>query len=349
MARPPEARLAVLSRGVNVTNWFRFPASVAPAALRSYLSDAAIADLRAVGFRFVRLPVQPEFLAPSGIVDAGRVALVMEAAARLQRAGLGVVIALHPATWRQERAAMEREALVRIWRTLALAMRPLDAGLTFAEILNEPIFAADASGWAALQRDVLAEIRAIRLDLTVVLSGTPWGGLDGLLALDPVGDNNVVYSLHFYEPSILTTLAAFEPRLDHAALAELPFPVIDVNACTEVARHGATRRTQEVAAYYCAGAWSGGTLIGRIAAAAAWARRHDVAVLVGEFGASEKINAPARLAWLAAARGAFEAAGFGWALWGYDDAMGFFLPRPPGPRPVLDRAVLRALGLREVF
>jgi len=332
-----------------VTNWFRFPASAAPAALRSYLSDAAIADLRATNFRFLRLPVQPEFLAPTGSVDAARVALVMEAAAHLQGAGLGVVIVLAPATWRLERAAAEREGLVKIWRALALAMRWLDAGLTFAEILNEPVFAADASGWAALQRDVLGEIRAILPDVTVVLSGAAWGGIDGLLALEPVADSNVVYSLHFYEPAALTALAAFEPGLDRAALAGLPFPVADPNACAVAARSGKNSRTREIAAYYCAGAWSGEKIISRVAAAAVWARRHGAAVLVGEFGASEKINAPARLAWLAAARSAFEEAGFGWALWGYDDGMGFSLPRPPGPRPVPDRAVLRALGLREVF
>ena len=42
---------------------------------------------------------------------------------------------------------------------------------------------------------------------------------------------------------------------------------------------------------------------------------------------------------------AAEAHGIGWALWGYDDIMGFALPRPIPPAPVLDPAVLRALGL----
>jgi len=341
--------MAVLARGVNITNWFRFPASTAPEALRAYLSDAAIADLRAAKFSFVRLPVQPEFLAPAGIVDVARVALVMEAAARLQHAKLGVVIALQPATWQEERAATVREGLLKIWRALAPAMRQLDAGLTFAEILNEPVFTADAAGWAALQREVLGEIRAILLNVTIVVSGSNWGGVDGLLAMDPVPDSNVVYSLHFYEPFILTTLAAFEGGLDRETLAALPFPVIDGKACAEVVQRTGHRRTREIGAYYCAGAWSGGTIAGRIATVAAWAQRNDAAVLVGEFGASAQLNAPARLAWLAAARGAFEASGLGWALWGYDDVMGFSLPRPPGPRPVLDRAVLRALGLREDF
>ena len=51
----------------------------------------------------------------------------------------------------------------------------------------------------------------------------------------------------------------------------------------------------------------------------------------------------ARLAWLRLVRETCEANGILWALWGYDDVMGFDLPRPPENRPQLDRSVLAAL------
>jgi endoglucanase len=72
---------------------------------------------------------------------------------------------------------------------------------------------------------------------------------------------------------------------------------------------------------------------------------HHVPVLAGEFGASAALNPAARLAWLRTVREAFEARRIGWALWGYDDVMGFAVARPPASRPVLDRAVLAALGM----
>ena len=53
-------RVAALARGVNLTNWFRFPPRADDDALRTYLDDAAIAALRRAGFNFVRLAVQPE-------------------------------------------------------------------------------------------------------------------------------------------------------------------------------------------------------------------------------------------------------------------------------------------------
>jgi hypothetical protein len=67
--------------------------------------------------------------------------------------------------------------------------------------------------------------------------------------------------------------------------------------------------------------------------------------LAGEFGASAALNPAARLAWLRLVRETCAANGIGWALWGYDDVMGFAIRRPPENRPHLDRSVLEALGM----
>jgi endoglucanase len=48
-----ESHPVTLTRGINITAWFRFPASRDPAVLAAYLSDQALADLRAAGFDFV--------------------------------------------------------------------------------------------------------------------------------------------------------------------------------------------------------------------------------------------------------------------------------------------------------
>lgn len=339
-AGPPAERLEVLHRGVNLTNWFRYPASLDPARLRGYLGEAAIADLRRAGFSFVRLAVQPEILLTGGRLDPARLAILLEAIHRLQHHGLGVVIAPHPATWRLE---SEPTALTAFWHALAPALAGTDPHLTFPEVLNEPVFAHDPAGWATLQTLALAEIRAALPRHTILLTGQDWGSLAGLLALRPVADPNVVYSFHFYDPAELTALAAYRPGLDTIALAALPFPMspatcAPVAATTDPATAGLIR-------FVCAMGWSNERLRAAFATAGAWARRNNAALLLGEFGATVRLNAAARLAWLAAARRGAEAEGIGWALWGYDDGMGLDVSRPPPTRPVLNRALLQALGL----
>jgi endoglucanase len=339
-AMPPQDRLGVLGRGVNLTNWFRFPARTDAASMRTYLSDSAIEALRGAGFTFVRLAVQPEYLQS----DPSRRGLLVGQIARLERHHLGVVVALHPATWHLESSATDRAALLAVWRALAPALGALDPRLTFPEPLNEPVFAGDPDGWERLQTRLLAVIRAALPASTVVLTGNDWGSIIGLMTVHPVTDANVIYSFHFYDPAELTSLAAWRPGLDSAALARLPFPVSDPTGC-EVELGRTDSATRDVARFYCTLRWTPASIDKRIDEAAQWAGRAHVALLAGEFGATARLNRPSRLAWLRAVRLACERHGIGWALWGYDDAMGLGVPHPPGPLPVLDEGVLDALGL----
>ena len=341
-AMPPSDRLAVLRHGVNLTNWFRYPASLDPARLRAYLSDAAIADLRLAGFGFVRLAVQPELLMQGEALRQDRLDLLLGAIRRLQRAGLAVVIAPHPFRWRLESDPI---VLPRFWQALAPALAGTDPRMTFPEVLNEPVFAQDPAAWTNLQATTLAVIRSVLPRHTVILTGPDWGSIHGLLALPPSADANVVYSFHFYDPSELTSLAAYRPGLDTAALARLPFPMSPA-ACAPIAAATDTQ-TAGLIRFTCAMRWNPDKLRKNLASAGAWARRNNASLLLGEFGASVRLNSAARLAWLAAVRSGAEQEGIGWAIWGYDDGMGFAIPNPPPARPVLHPALLQALGLRD--
>ena len=196
---------------------------------------------------------------------------------------------------------------------------------------------------------VIPGIAVIRTTLptnTVILTGANWGSIAGLLALTPEPDSHVIYSFHLYEPPELTALGAYHPGLDTQAMARLPFPVADVAACTGIASSAADTATAGLMRFYCAQLWDTEKLTARIADAAAWAQRNHARVIAGEFGASSQLNAAARTAWLSAVREACEQRAVPWALWGYDDTMGF-ARHPPKQRGLLDPNVLRALGLTQ--
>ena len=266
-ATPPPPRLAALARGVNITNWFRFPASTDPAAIGAYLSDAAMADLHRAGFTFVRLPFDPTF----AVTRSGRDLLVAQVR-RLQAAGLAVILVPASATWRLEDRPADRVALLDTWRKLAPALRALPPDRTFPEAVNEPVFPV-AAAWADLQLRVLTTIRDALPANTVVLDGANWSSLAGLEALTPTADPDVVYSFHFYDPAELTSLAAYRPGLDTAALARLPFPMEDPVACARAAR-SPDAPTTDLIRYVCAQRWNRAAIEARIARAANWAARH---------------------------------------------------------------------------
>jgi hypothetical protein len=335
-AEPPPHRLEALRHGVNITGWFRFPASQDPTALRNWIGDPAIADLRRAGFTFVRLAVDPAL--PS-LLPA-----VAEAVSRLQSRGLAVIISPHPRGWHLETDASDRARLLTFWRNLAPHLAALDPDRTFPEIVNEPVFPHALPAWQALQRQILAELRVLLTRNTIILTGNDWSSIGGLLEMTPEADPNVVYSFHFYDPPEFTALAAYDPTLGRAALARLPFPAA-APGCDAAEIAAPDDRTRAVIRAYCSYGWSAAVIRQRIARAADWARRNHAALIAGEFGASFALAPSSRLAWITAVRQACEAEGIGWALWGYDDSMGFAIPRPPGRHPTLDAALLHALGL----
>jgi endoglucanase len=340
-AEVPAQRLAVLQRGINITNWFRYPPSRDPKALHAYLDDAAMAQLRRSGFGFVRLPVQPAVFDTPGVAE-----VLVEAVRRLERHGLAVIIALHAADWHLETEAGDRVSLAAFWQALAPRLRRLNPEMVFPEVLNEPVFADARREWSRLQHRLLREIRGLLPDNTVVLSGTDWGSARGLLALETEADRNVIYSFHLYEPAELTALGAYRPGLDSAAMTRLPFPATDRAACDASAASTADAPTAALMRFYCSQGWDATKLAATIGVAGGWARRNRVPLILGEFGASQRLNAAARLAWIAAVRQACEQQAIGWALWGYDDSMGFAVRPPAGPMQ-LDADVLGALGLSD--
>jgi endoglucanase len=289
----------------------------------------------------VRLAVAPDMV----LGDAACPELVAAAIRRLQARGLAVVVGPHPSGWRLETQAADRAALLAFWRRLAPFLRPLDPALIVPEVLNEPVFAGQPAAWASLQRATLAAIRATLTQPRVLLTGADWGSIGGLLALQPLDDARALYSAHFYDPVELTSLAAYRPGLDRAALARLPFPM--TGAACAPALQTPDRPTADLIRFVCAMHWDAAAVDARIGAAASWAARHRVPVLLGEFGATAALDRPARLAWIGAVRRSCASHGIGWALWGYDDIMGF-AQHPPAPAgaTVLDAGLLAALGLR---
>jgi endoglucanase len=267
--------------------------------------------------------------------------------ARVQRHGLAVVVALFGTGWHPETDPADRAKLLATWRSLAPPLRRADPMATFPEVLNEPVFAGDPGAWAGLQHEAVVAIRAALPANPIVLTGADWGSVRGLLSLIPEPDPNLIYSFHLYDPAELTALGAYRPGLDAGSMARLPFPATDQAACRAAADTARDPPTANLMRFYCSQRWDAEKIAARIAEAGAWGQLHHVAVIAGEFGAAQRLNLSARLAWLTAVREACERQSLGWALWGYDDSMGFAL-HPPSERQRLDPELLGALGLKPI-
>jgi endoglucanase len=298
LAAVPEQRLAILTRGANVTYVFEQQADL----------SADLSRLGHAGFRHVRVFVDQDMLIhPSYLAKLD--ALVNQAVA----GRLGIILCMiskqHPWTDTTDVEVFWTSA----WRQLATRYRSVSPSYLYFEIANEPGI-TDGDRWQTIQERLLHEIRSVTSDFTILLTGSPiqmvWSLPD-----KPSNDPNVVYTWHLYQPLIFTTQGAAWTTPPLTQFAGLIYPPDRSNI-----EHLTNARTErELADYERSGAQK---IAEEVNLSSAWSREHHIPVMVTEFGVVRDAPLQSRLSWLREARVRIEAANQGWTIWEYKGGFG---------------------------
>jgi aryl-phospho-beta-D-glucosidase BglC (GH1 family) len=355
----PAARLARLARCVDITRWFWGVSDVAPLEaltthFATYMGDEDLALIHRLGFRCVRLSIEPDLLyhkATPAVPDAVTLGYVDTAAKRLLAHDLAVIVDLHDDHPEKpfEHDPDYASGYAELWQALARHFSGWNPAMVFLEVLNEPVFKLDPRQWLPMQRHLLSVMRAGAPHLTLIATGPLWSSIDGLLMVKPVADPNVVYTFHFYEPATFTHEGAewWVDGLDRY-MHNLPYPS-GTHQCAAAVATFINADVRASALTYCAANWNTAKLDGLIARAARWAETNRVPIMAGEFGVYCKHAPPAdRLRWFRDVRAALNQYGIGWTLWGYDDCYGLGRTLDAQGHIVLDWGVVQALGLNDV-
>lgn len=351
-------RLALLARGINLNAWFTPWADPDTYDIRFRADEAAF--LKRAGFTVCRLPLAPDLLFDESDPSHPKpvVRYVDNAIRTLLDAGLAVV--LDPIHGSSSNADWEEQlndspaflsAAEVYWESLARRYSAMSSDRIFFEVMNEPHLTAkrkvDASWWQPVQARLVQAIRRGAPDSTIIATGEGWGGIDGLLALQPLSDGNVVYSFHCYDPFVFTHQGASWTSPVQAELAAIPYPSSPdaveaiAGSLSDPAAAGAVRR-------YGRESWNEDRLRSDLARAADWGKQHNVPVFCGEFGVYRKVSPQAdRLRWIHDMRESLESLGIGWSMWDYETDFGLITYAEPSWRRgiVVDSGCLESLGL----
>jgi hypothetical protein len=388
-APPPLIRL---KRGMNLWPWFsltrEFPPPRTDYDWPPYQDSRAVptrhdlAALRNAGIDFVRVPIDP---GPLLSLTGARRMIVMDevfsAVALAQAQNLSVVLNLHPngAThhWNPEnlvgganKAMFEK--YLELVRAVAARLARFDPARIAFEPLNEPPQDCTATDWPAKQAQIVRAARVGAANLTLVVTGACGSMIAGLETLDPssVGDTNVIYTFHFYEPYVFSHQGApwmtSEPMYRY--LNSVPWPsaagsrqatLAAVSARMAADHETPVRTKREVAltidrvlAQYFDADPDRSFIEGYFQRVRTWSRKYGIGadrILLGEFGAlrsDERYVASAaadRARYIRDVREVAEAFGFPWAFWNFFDGMGLTVDDRSRH---FDPAVCAALGLR---
>ena len=288
------ARFARLRRGVNLSHWFSQAPIYTKEHLEAHTTAADISLIKSMGFDHVRFPIEPAPLLidtpdPS-ILNSTYLQYVDRALDMILAAGLVVVIDIHPSE--EFKLSMNRdergiEAFVKFWRAFATHLSKRDPEFVFLEVINEPMV-VDAYRWYGIQGKLIAAIRAVAPNHTIIASGHRWSGLSEMLFLEPYADANVIYNFHFYEPFAFTHQGATWAGPNLPFYKNVPYP-----SSPEAVQALLNTIEDEPARYnllrYGEDNWNAARIDRELGVAAAWATKRHVFITCNEFGAFRKV------------------------------------------------------------
>jgi aryl-phospho-beta-D-glucosidase BglC (GH1 family) len=346
------ARAQHLRRGINASEWFAQSANDYSAARTDRFTDAQdIALMARLGFDHVRLSIDP---VPLEQGPRGADGLNAEFVGRLDRAvdtmlahGLAVIIDVHPEESYKQRLFSGDDGADRLtmtWRRLAAHYAARDPERVFFEMMNEPEV-RDPYRWAGIQARLAAAIRAVAPKNTLIAAGPNYSDIVDLLAMHPLGDGNVIYNFHFYDPHEFTHQGASWGEAWWSYTRNIPYPATESSMAESLQQVPEPAARYKLESYWL-DHWDAHRTRLLLDEAAAWGRENNVPLTCNEFGAYREHTDPvSRMNWIRDVRTALEADGIGWTMWDYRGGFGVVYKQDGQPARV-DEQVVEALGLK---
>lgn len=338
-----------LKRGINASHWFAQSRDYSPERIQNHTTREDIRLIRQMGFDHIRLSVNPELLYDSNDPSAlhpDYLALLDRAIESILEEGLAVIFDIHPQESFKKEITGERrnvERFGRFWQALARHLSRYGENQMFLEVINEPQV-DDSSKWQQIQQSWASAIRRGAPDHTIILTGANWSSPAELIQLKPIGDPNVLYNFHFYEPHTFTHQGAGWGADYWPAVRGLPYPV-DPQEIGRLAEQIENDRARGAVLNYLEQGWDAARVREEVEKVVRWADTHQVKLLCNEFGVYRRYTPPeSRTLWLRDLREALESFGIGWTMWDYQG--GFSVVNQSNGKKEPDLQTLEALGLR---
>jgi endoglucanase len=339
----PAYRAARLfQRGVNLGNYLEVP----PGQHWSVTVSAdEFALMRAQGFDHVRVPIgwqhytgpAPDFTLSQEIF--GRVDFVVTNALANQ---LAVMINIHHFDELDHDPEGNTQKFLAIWRQIAVHYRDFPDRLAF-ELDNEPHENATTAVMNPIYARAIAEIRQTNPRRTIFVEPGRWGSIEELKNLVLPPDDNLIVSVHCYDPFYFThqgaTWAGSDTKVTGIrfpgppAKPLTPDPALKLNPWVKdwIRRYNALPTDKNPCSPLA--------FENKLKLAHAWSDYYGRPMHVGEFGCFTTADPASRARFYAAFRRACDAEHLGWAIWDWSAGFRYWDKQNNRPTPGMREAL----------
>ncbi len=288
-----------LGRGVNYGNMFEAPSETGWGNPWNPEYAKIIAGL---GFNHVRIPIRWEPSDRSSAtfpytISASFLARIKQVVDSAKNNGLYAIINMHHHDGLFDNPNGQKARFLSQWEQIATYFKDYSDSLLF-EILNEPHGNITPTMWNQFSSEALSKIRLTNPNRVVVLGTAEWGGLGGLTNLVIPNDENLILTIHYYNPFSFTHQGAEWSEGSDVWLGTKWLDSEDERQVVE----------QEFAPLV------------------ALSKSLNIPVHIGEFGAYNKADMASRSRWTTFLSRYFEQQNFSWAYWEFSAGFGFYDP-----------------------
>ena len=339
----PAFRAARLfQHGVNLGNYLEAPPGQNWGVT---VSAEEFALMKHEGFDHVRVPVGwhhyagpgPEFELSPGIFSRADFVVTNALAS-----GLAVLINIHHFNELDRDPAGSTEEFLAIWRQVAAHYQKYPPALAF-ELDNEPHENATTALMNPIYARAIAAIRASNPRRTIFAEPGHWGAIDELNHLTLPPDDNVIVSVHCYDPFYFThqgaTWAGPDPRQTGIVFPGpppvplVPDPKLQLkNYVLDWMKKYNTLPTDENPS-------SPRAFADKLKFLHAWSEHYGRPVHLGEFGAITKADPQSRANFYSAFRRAAEREQLGWCIWDWSAGFRYWDKNNHRPEPGMHAAL----------
>ena len=314
-----------IQRGTNISHWLS-QSNRRDEARREWFTQKDVKLIASLGFDHIRLPIDEEQMwDEAGHKETEAFELLHNAIGWARDNKLRVVVDLHilrshhfnadeKPLWTEPAA---QEKFFQLWRELSSELKRYPMSLVAYELMNEPV-ADDPDDWNRLVAKAVQTVRKNEPHRKIVIGSNRWQSTSTFDQLRiPEGDRDIILSFHFYTPMLITHYKASWTSVGkYKGPASYPGQLVkpeDIEGLPDdVARIVKSNN----------GTYNRAKLESLMAKPLALARKLDLPLYCGEWGAIKGAPREARMNWYRDVRANLEKHNIAWATWDYKGGFG---------------------------
>ena len=303
-------------KGIGFTG--AFEASSAQDIMMNYYSRQDFLDVKSLGCDAVRFYISMNEMLVDGTLDPLYFYLLDQIVDIAEEIDMHLILANMSAFDYGDQLGTQNR-LITIWTQMAEHYKNRSTKIHY-EIANEPSGISDED-WGAIQGEVIDAIRAVDQTHTIIVTPANWANFRNLPGLPVYSDNNLVYTIHFYDPFIYTHQGAEFAGMGNLKWVPFPYDAARMPACPP--EFIGTWSEQQYNAYSYEGTVE--QINTWIDEAAAFKNERNVPLWCGEFGAIDTYAIDEeRTLWFQTVVNRFEENGISWSIHEYKGNFSIF-------------------------